>query len=153
MTPAELDRSHRYYAVECNNRAWDLCAQDTRSAAEAQEMLLTAYASAYHWGQIGQAENQGRAACLLAHVHALLGQGAQAKNYAESALAIFTADPGEDWDLAFVQAELALAAQVLGDAAAHAAHYAQAKALGEALAEEGDREVFFTEFARIPKPA
>lgn len=148
----EISSWHRYFAVECNNRAWGLAAQPERSPAEAEEMLLQVYAAAYHWSQVGTPLNGMRAELALAHVHALLGHAKPAKHYAARVLDFVTHQDVEDWDLAFAHAEMAHVAATAGDAERHAKHYADALAYGERIEDEEDRRVFFEEFARIPRP-
>lgn len=148
----EVSNWHRYFAVECNNRAWHLTAQPERSPAEDQEMLLQAYAAAYHWSQVGTPLNHMRADLALAHVHALLGQSELALHYAQRSLDFATQHDVEDWDLAFAHAEMAHATAAAGDVERHGEHYAAALACGEKIADEEDRRIFFEEFARIPKP-
>ena len=140
----------RWFAVECNNRAWKLTTEPQRSADEDREMLDAAHAASFHWGKIGTDVNRARADVTLAHVHALLGNGAQALAYAQACLVFFEAGNGEDWDLAFAHLEMALAAATLGDAALHAAHYSAAQQLGAAIEDAEDRQVFLAELARIP---
>ena len=149
-TPETIDKWHRRFAVECNNRTWDLIDKPKRTPAEDQEMLYNAYSAAFHWLKVGKPINNARADVTLAHVHALLGQGQLALGYAQRCLAFFENNTGEDWDMAFAHAEMAFAAAVLGDADLHAKHYAQAKKLGEAIQEEEDRTVFMDESSRIP---
>ena len=149
-TPEMIEKWHRWFAVECNNRAWDLSSKPNRTPSEDQEMLYSAYTAAYHWSKAGKPVNDARADLTLAHVHALLGQGQLALGYAQRCLAFFESNVGEDWDVAFAHAEMAFAAAVLGDADLHAKHYAQAKKLGEAIQEEEDRTVFLDVLARIP---
>ena len=147
-----IDQWHRWFAVECNNTAWDLISKPERTAAEGADMLFVAYASAYHWFKIGPELNQARAVLLLAHTHSMLGQGEQAMQYAHSALPYFQAGNGEDWDLAFAHLEVALAAAVSGDRESHAHYYRLARELGEAIHEAEDQEIFLKEFSRIPVP-
>ena len=149
-TPETIDKWHRRFAAECNNRTWDLIDKPKRTPAEDQEMLYNAYSAAFHWLKVGKPINNARADVTLAHAHALLGQGEQALHYAQRCLAFFESNVGEDWDVAFAHAEMAFAAAVLGDADLHAKHYAQAKKLGEAIQEEEDRTVFLDVLARIP---
>jgi hypothetical protein len=54
----------RRSAAAGNNRAWELSVQ-SRSAAEDQEMLNAAHASAWHWGMMGTELNRMRATMLL----------------------------------------------------------------------------------------
>ena len=149
-TPEMIEKWHRRFAVECNNRTWDLIDRPKRAPAEDQEMLYTAYAAAFHWSKVGKPINNARADVTLAHVHALRGEGEMALRYAQSSLTFFESNAGEDWDVAFAHAEMAFAAAVLGDADLHARHYSEAKRRGEAIQEEEDRTVFMDEFSRIP---
>lgn len=140
----------RRFAVDCNNRAWALASQATRTEEEDREMLDAAHAASFHWNKVGAAVNRARADVLLAHVHAMLGNGAQSLAYARGCLAFFEAGHGEDWDLAFAHMEMAFAGAVLGDAALHSLHYGAAQRAGEAIADAEDRAVFLVEFGRIP---
>ena len=149
-TQEMIDKWHRWFAVECNNRAWDLMSKSDRTPADDRDMLNMAYASAYHWSKVGTPVNGARADVTLAHAHALLGQGQFALQHARRCLAFFESNPGEDWDIAFAHAEVAHAAAVLGDAELHARHYAAASARGAAIAEDEERRVFQEEFSHIP---
>ena len=72
----ELQKWHRWFAVESNNRAWRLSESASRSAAEDNEMLNAAHAAAFHWSKVGTEIHAARVDMLLGHVHALLGHGA-----------------------------------------------------------------------------
>jgi hypothetical protein len=149
-TQEAIDKWHRWFAVECNNRAWDLMSKSDRVQTEERDMLYLAYASAFHWSKVGTPLHNARAEVTLAHAHALLGHGEMSLHYAQRCLAFFESNPGEDWDIAFAHAEVAHAAAVLGDVELHARHYAAAKARGAAIAGDEDRRVFEEEFAHIP---
>ena len=149
--PDELKRWHRRFGVECNNQAWALAAKPGRSPDEDRDMLQQAFASAWHWSKAGTALNGARADVTIAHVLSLLGHGSLALEHARRSLAYLEAHPAEDWDLAFAHAEIVYAVAVLGDGALHANHFALAKQLGAAIAEDEDRQVFESELARIPQ--
>ena len=153
MSPEEIRKAHRRFAVECNNRAWDLIGQLTRSPAENREMLLAANAAAFHWSKVGTPLNDMRAEVLLAHAQALLGQGAEALRYAQQVLTFCENNPCEDWDLAFAYLEMALASWTLNDRAGHGKYYNLARAQGSSVKDAEDRAVFQTELARVPQPA
>jgi hypothetical protein len=146
----EVKHWHRRFAVECNNLTWDIASQPDRSASEEENMVFAAHAAAYHWKLAGQALQHARADATLAHALSLAGKGEDALHYARRCLAYFEANPAEDWDLAFAHLEVALAAAVRKDSALHARHFARAKELGTAIAEEDDRSVFLDELGRIP---
>lgn len=151
-TPEMIAKFHQWFAVECNNRAWDLAVKLPRTAEETREMLDAAYAASFHWAKIGKPVNIARADMTLAHIWAVLGNGEQAQKYAKQCLDFFEANHGEEWDIAFAHAEMAYAAYVRGDHAAHVRHHAEADRLGQAMKSEEDKSVFMEEFSRIPKP-
>ena len=125
-TAEMIARMEKWFAAECNNRAWELASQAARTPQESDEMLYAAYAAAYHWSKAGTALHGARAEMTLAHMHSVRGEGELALRYARRCLAYFEQNPGEDWDTAFAHAELAFAAATAGDSALHAAHYAEA---------------------------
>jgi len=53
---------------------WDLLEKPERTPREDEIMLLTAYASCYHWLQVGTAVNQQRGEWLIARVYTVLGR-------------------------------------------------------------------------------
>lgn len=145
-----IDQWHRWFAIECNNSAWDLASRSSRTSAEDEEMVNLAYAAALHWSKVGKPIHQARADVTLAHALALAKRGELALRHAQRCLAFFEANPAEEWDIAFAHAEVAHAAAVEGNAVLHAQHYALAKEHGHAIQDETDRKIFMDELARIP---
>lgn len=152
MSPEEITRSHRWHAVECNNLAWDLSVKSARTTSEDAEMLHAAHASAFHWARCGTKIHQVRAQMLLARVHAVLGQGEPARNYALPMLDYLTTHDTPDWELAMAHAIVAHAACAAGDAPRYREHHAQARQLGEAITDAEDKAVFYETFQTIPAP-
>ena len=147
----DIQRWHKRFAVDCNNRAWALSVQ-TRSAAEDREMLDAAHASAWHWAQIGSELNRMRAMMLVAEVHASLGMGASALALAESTRTYFLGRDTPDWEIACTHAVYAHAAHAAGRAAEHRDAHALASAALAAIADEEDRKVIAQTFDRVPRP-
>ena len=146
----ELRKLHKYFAIECNNRAWRLSEAALRSAPEDREMLDAAHAAAFHWSKVGTELHAARAGMLLGHVHALLGNADLAMRHARSSFDFLTArDDTPAWETAFAHAVLANAAAAARDRATHAEHYARARALGAAL-DDDDRPYFDATFKTIP---
>lgn len=87
-TPFDLLRAQRWFAVECNNAAWELLEKSNRTADETERMLHAAHASVHHWLAIGNDLNHLRGMVLLANVHAGAGLAEGAARYAEQALAL-----------------------------------------------------------------
>lgn len=82
----DVSAAHRWFAIECNNRAWDLVEQGTRTAAETSEMIDAAHAARLHWKAMGNLLNELRAECLLATVHVKAADGPAAVRHAERCL-------------------------------------------------------------------
>lgn len=150
LTEEEIARSHRWHAVECNNLAWSLAELPSRSELQDEEMLNAAHASAFHWGKVGDELNQARGRMLLAHVHALVGDGKAALTSARQSHDYITAHNPPDWEIAFSYAILAHAAHAAGEADLHREYYAKAKELGEAIADPEDKKIFLATFKTIP---
>lgn len=151
--PEEIARWTRRFAIECNNRAWRLAEAARRTAAEDDEMLHCAHAAMLHWSKVGTELHKARATMLLAHVHALLGQGPSAMRHAGLAFAYVMSHESPAWEVAFAHAVLANAACAAGDRELHVKHHALAQALGQALPDAEERSIFDATFRVIPAPA
>lgn len=143
---------HRYFAIENNNRAWDLAAKNGRSADEAMEMLNAAHASALHWGFVGNDLNNMRASMLLAEVHALMGFGESALALAGQVRDYFLNRETDDWEIAFVHTIHAHAAAVAGASELHGDSYAAARSAIAAIADDEDRKIVMQTFDQVPAP-
>lgn len=151
--PQEPDTAswHGRFAVECNNKAWDL-AGGTRAPDEDDEMLHAAHAAAFHWHQVGEELNRMRAKMLLAQVHALLGMNPSALQYAEEMQSYFLDRDTPDWEIALAHAIYAHAAHVAGDSTAHARAYRDALQALEAIADADDQMLVQITFDQVPPP-
>lgn len=143
---------HRWFAVECNNAAWDLIGAEHRTTPDDQLVLDLAHAAAYHWGQVGTPLYWARAEVALARAHALAGDAGLALAYAQRSLDYFEHNPCEAWDIVFAHGALAHAAAAAGDHERHAAHYARAHALAGRIDEAEDRAIVDADLARLPRP-
>ncbi|MFP6865201.1 MAG: hypothetical protein VCA35_04610 [Roseibacillus sp.] len=112
--PEKVQKMHRYFAVECNNRAWELAELAVRSEEEDHELRINAHAAAYHWAKVGTPVNDMRARILLAEVAAQHGNGELALQLAGQGCAFFENEEGTEWDRAIGTLELAYAHAVSG---------------------------------------
>lgn len=146
--PVDTEKIHRWFAVECNNRAWDLL-ENERTPAEDLELLHVAHASAHHWKMGGDELNLARAECVVANAHAALGDGEAALRHAQLCMELNTAaaENCTDWDRAFAADALARATTAAGDKEKGAELKSAARELGDTIAGEGDKQVFDAWFA------
>jgi hypothetical protein len=148
----EIAKWHRWFAISCNNRAWELVERAQRSPSESHELLHAAHAAAWHWARVGTDLNEARAQMLLGMAHALAGDGGLALRYATLAFNYFNEHEAPVWEQAFVHATLAAAAAAAAQRDLHVEHYAEAKRLGAVIAEAEDQKVFMKTFERIAVP-
>lgn len=141
--PFDVDKAHRWFAVELNNRSWDLIEAKARTAQEDQLLIHTAHASTYHWLQAGTPLNHQRALCLLANAYNAVGDYAPALRYAQGCLELHgkNSQQATPFDEATAYECLARAQAGLGKADQARRHKQLARAAAEKL-EAADREVF-----------
>ncbi|MCU0878132.1 MAG: hypothetical protein MUF06_10135 [Pirellulaceae bacterium] len=86
--PFDLAQAHRWFAIECNNEAWDLVEKSARTPQETQRMISLAHAAALHWDAVGNSLNRERAENLLAAVYSAAGEAGPAVRHAERCLTL-----------------------------------------------------------------
>ena len=151
--PPVLDAAtHRALGVGLYNHSWDLLEMEGRTPAQDDEMLETAYASAYHWRFVGHAANAARSHWILSRVYAVLGRGEPSLHHARRCVSILDAG-GEgikDWDRAAAAEAMARALAVSGDLAQAAEWKAKAIAATNAISDEHDRAPIEGDIATLP---
>jgi uncharacterized protein YndB with AHSA1/START domain len=94
---------HRAQGIDANNSVWELLGTPDRSAAENEELLRRAYASAYHWSRARGAgpENEARALYMIGRAQLAVGHGELALEYGDECLAQCNEFGLADFDLAY----------------------------------------------------
>jgi len=139
---------HRRLAATLFNQAWELMAQQERSAAEDDRMLHVAHASRYHWGEVGTAANLARGEWQCSRVYAVLRRPEPCVHHARRVLALCAENELADWDLAFGHEALARGLALAGDVEAARAEIE--RALAVPIAEDEDRSLLLTDLATVP---
>jgi hypothetical protein len=141
--PFDLAQAHRWFAVECNNQAWDLVEKPSRTSDEVQQMIHLAHASVWHWQEVGTALNRQRGENLLATAYAVAGDAAAAVKHAERCLSLSVQNAKEEtpFDRATALGCAARAHALAGDGAQAERLRTLAQTAAAALDDE-DREVF-----------
>ena len=151
MEEAEIQKAHRYFAVELNNTTWGLMDRAAELGPEELDRLIDrAHASLFHWSVVGERVNIARGQHLVSHAYATAKRGDEALHHASRCLAICEEEGYGDWDLAFALEAMALAHAVIGDEKQRDAFLARAKEAGEAIAGKEDKEIFFSELKKVP---
>jgi hypothetical protein len=139
----ELDSTiQRQLAVDLFNHTWTLLNRSQRTRAEDDELIHAAHASRYHWGVVGAPVNLARGEWQVSRVYATLKHAVPALYHAQRCLDICQAHGIGDFDLAYAYEALARAHVVAGQKSECEKFLALARAAGEQIAEQDDREHF-----------
>jgi hypothetical protein len=111
VTPEE----HRALGIELYNKTWELL----EAGADADEVVDSAHASAFHWRYAvgATAANRARSHWLCSHAYAVVGRPEPALHHAERCLSLVSSEPDEmeEFDLPSAYEALARAHAVAGN--------------------------------------
>ena len=130
---------------------WTLLDKPGRSAADDDEMVHAAHASAYHWSLVGTVANRVRSEWQCSRVYAVLGRAESALHHARRCLELAESAPSEleEFDLPFAFEAMARAHAVAGDEAHAREWLTRAQAAGEEIGDEDDRALLAADLATI----
>ena len=133
--PFDLAKANRWFAIELNNRAWDLLEKRDRSEAETAEMIHAAHASTYHWGQAGTGIHAVRARNLLATVYVAAGCGQSAWGYAQEGLRALDGlqEDSTPFDRGAILGSLAQSARLIGKESESQRYFLDADSIWQGL--------------------
>lgn len=139
-----LDEAHTEFAKRSNGQVWQLLGKSERTPDEDEQMEMAAFASLYHWLQVGTAVHRQRGEWLIAHIYSVLGDAGPAVKHANRCLALTEEhkDQMEDFDIAYAYEGVARANALAGDVEAAERYLEKAKAAGEAIADAESKEFF-----------
>jgi DNA-binding transcriptional MerR regulator len=149
----ELDRAtRRKLAADLFNHTWTLLERPDRNPDQVDEMIHSAHASRYHWGEVADHEpvHLARGEWQCSRVYAVLGRAEPALWHARRCLEINEANATADWDIASAYEAMARAHLAAGDIAEVANWKAKAVAALDGIADPDDREVIEGDIATLP---
>ena len=149
----DLDATtRRKLAADLFNHTWTLLEMPDRTLEQDDEMIHSAHASRYHWGEVADGEpvNLARGEWQCSRVYAVLGRAEPALWHARRCLAINEAAGSVDWDIASAYEAMARAYLTAGDTAQVAAWKAKAAAALDGIADTDDRELIEGDLATLP---
>ena len=113
-------------------------------------MIHSAHASAFHWAAAPECkpENRARSEWQISRIYTVLGRGEPAVWHAQRCLEWCESAGIGDWDLAYAYEALARAHAVSGTGEADA-WKAKAREVGDAIADQEDREHFEEDYATL----
>jgi hypothetical protein len=145
---------HRWFGVELNNGTWDVLnngLSEDSPRLEREQALYAAYASTYHWMQVGTVANHGRGEYMIASVAVAIGLLDVAARHAARYAELIEAHPAAfaDWDRAFAAEALARVASRSADPAADKLK-TEATLIIQAVADPEDRRICLERLAAAP---
>jgi hypothetical protein len=134
------------------NQTWQLLERERRTIHDDDQMIHTAHASRYHWGQVLTASpvHLARGEWLISRVYAVLGRAEPALHHAGRVLDLCQGNGIGDFDLAFAYEALARASAVAGDSGRAGDHTDHALAATEHIADDEDRDLVLADLETIP---
>ena len=156
----EIDNipAHKSFAADLYNRAWELIDKGAeRTEVENEEMLLSSYASAYHWHALEGAIDETRwkqskpiAHDQLARVNMEIGNFKMAYYHGSRALYWCEKLGVSDLWLAFAYERLAVACHHLGRVSERDEFLKKAISASNEIAIEQDENYFLSELQKAP---
>ena len=139
----DREQAHRWFAIECNNRAWDLVEMPNRMENEDESMIHAAHAALWHWSHAGSKIHRLRGLCLLATAYVAAGDGASGVRVADQCLSLLKelGDEPTEFDCASSYGCAAIAYRLDGRDSADA-YRRQADELAGKLRNDQERAVF-----------
>ena len=143
-----LQEAEQYFAKALNGEVWELLGKADRTALDDERMLYAAYASCYHWLQVGTAVHQQRGEWLIARVCTVLGTKEEALRHASRCLELTQqyAPLMQDFDKAFAFEAVARANALAGNHEAAAKYRRLAAEAGDLIADAEDKSIFVGDF-------
>ena len=143
-----LSQAQLHFAIEFNNKTWELLEKSDRTRDENERMLDYAHASLAHWRSAGTALRHQRGEWLLARIYTVLGNLDLALRHAIRCAEILEANKAEmvDFDYAFTYEALGRAHAIRDEKIEAQKFIEMAKKAGEAIKDDEDREIFFKDF-------
>ena len=150
--------AHKKFAVNLFNKTWDLMGKTERTREEDDEMIHSAHASRYHWGEVVVAgtpntgpTNLERGEWQISRMYTVLRMPDQALHHAMRCLDICKENDIADWDIAFAYEAVARAHTVGGNRTEMEKYLQLAKEAGKVIKGKGDRDYLLGELESIKK--
>ena len=153
-TADEIATWHKRFAVDLNNGVYgaiEALGPDS-SARDRDEVLYAAFASTYHWLQVGNEANHARGEYVIAKAALGVGDNGLALQHARRCLELIATHPDlvDDWDAPFGYEVLARSLAGTGDPDGATAALAEGQRLTALVADPEDREVIESSLEEPP---
>ena len=143
-----LDEAHKEFAVQANGRVWELLGKEQRSQLEDDELLYAAYASCYHWRQVGTGVHQQRGEYMIAKAHISLNNRVESLRHANRVVELTEEHKEEmnDFDFAYAYEIMARSMAMNGDMEKARKYHHKSRKAGDEIANDEDKKWFDGDF-------
>ncbi|PKN85150.1 MAG: hypothetical protein CVU46_12110 [Chloroflexi bacterium HGW-Chloroflexi-8] len=148
-TLTEDQKMHRQIAVKLFNHVWELMDNPNRSLEENDEMIHSAHASRYHWGEIGTPLEFERGEWQISRVYCVLKRAEPALYHARRTLQICLEYEIGDFDLAFAYEAMARASLIAGEIEECKNYLDLAYTASNSIKEEDDQKILLEDLESI----
>ncbi len=145
-----MEEVHKQLAVDLFNHTWTLLDKADRTLDEDEEMLMSAWASRFHWSKVGTPLNAARGEWQISRVYSVLGRAEPALHHAHRTLELCERYGYGDFDLAFAYEALARAHAVAGNRAERDRYYQRGIESAEGIKDKDDKELFLSDLNSVP---
>lgn len=136
---------HHFFAVEYNQKTWQLHDKQNRTEAENRLMLEYAFTSLSHWRKCGNHVHEQRGEWLVSRVYALIGDVQNCLLHAEICAELTHKYDQIDFDKAYSFEALYRAHIVAGHSEKATEYYNQAIQCAELISKEEDKTLFLAD--------
>jgi hypothetical protein len=142
-----MAKVHRYFSVECFNKAWELIEKPNRTPAEDEEMIRLTQASLFHWTKREdcKASNMSIGYWQASRIYAMVGRADEARRYGLLCLEYSRSET--PFLHAYAYEALARAEKAAGNAGRAAEYRAEASRLAESVTDEEERKYLLSDIA------
>lgn len=140
---------HKVQAIQNFNKTWDFIDLNDRSEEDNLQMVHTAHASRYHWGEVGTPLEFARGEWQISRVYSVLGMFESAFYHGKSSLDYCLKNNIKDFDLAFAYEAVARAYMVGNNHELMEKYLSLAREAAAQIAEKDDRDYLLSEIKTI----
>ena len=143
--------AHRFFAVDCFNKAWELMEMPERTAVEDETMLQLSLASQWHWQQRPDCTDKNLSISYwqLARIYTLLNQPANARHAAQRCLEVTLRGELSPFYLGYAYEALARGAALAGSYAERDAYLQQAQQAVTQISPSKEKQQLLDDLATI----
>lgn len=143
--------AHKYFSVNCFNKAWELIDRTDRTPEEDEEMIRLSLASHYHWTQRDDYSNTNASIALwqISRIYAVLDQANNARRYAQMCLEVSQKEDVTPFFLGYAYEALARAEAVGGNEGKMQSFLDEARNIAQEIKEASEKDMLLDDLKSI----